>query len=1560
MCSRSDCDTYDTPSDAYSLPSQSDSIMPVDSTLAVRFAQATLRCTIATIHLVGVSLPNTTSGGSLRLRAPPLLSCLRTCQYDSSSWAAFVCRCASNVEPNELWVPCINTKNTHVVDSGLDSSPSYVTSFAACPPVQQVSCQFDAPTSNYSCVRSQQESADLLSAIVLCDELGSDDSDADLRSEASQRTSEYEFDNGSDSELGGETWPRLEEVVPRRSGLHANDIVNRETDTGYNRLTSEALSELAREFKATQGLRDMSSRTPCSSILSGFSQSIPTDVSLETGSEYSINEFNIETNSESSEGRSSTMSELDADGLWNSKLDRYQEQEPGDDQGWPERILQRLQEDSEYFEDTEKESPPVDVYGKYNKGDLEYATPLYEDHPWPDTLNLDSPVEVTRLKPDSVLATFLSELRGEKSVWLSEALDLDRAESLVGENSADGYYFINGWDIEEAASEPCVLHADFITNNVRASETPAVTPEQLTTLKSSIPVDEKKKGKKYKPVDKKIRPVDGVRPMNTLVETAVPEDPALTLPPLSSTPPDFTPTGRFTEERMKMMDIDKNTHLWPEEKKLFKHILVLNEKAFAWGDDERGIFRRDWFSDYKFAVVDHKPWFFKNIPIPPAYKEAYMKLIKEKIDAGVYEPSQSSYRSRWFCVAKKNGKFRLVHDMQPLNAVSIRDAGQPPVLDEFVESFAGHLIFTALDMYSGYDARTLHPESRYLTAWESPYGPLQHTCLPQGYTNAVAVYQAIMNKILELEIRAGTCRAFIDDVAIKGQETPRNGTEPTDTLTENPGIRTYIWNHAVDVHRIIHRVKCAGGTFSGKKGQIGVREVLITGQVCNTHGRVPDTDKISKIIKWPVPTCVTDVRGFGGLAGTMRVWIENYSNRMRPLVKLTKKNAVFAWNEDCNRAFNEIKKAITRAPILRPINYQIKNRVILMVDSSMIAAGFILGQESDEGRFHPARYGSRPMNERESRYSQAKLELYGLFIALKTWRIYLSGVQFTVFMDAQYVIGMLKSFDPLPSAAENRWKAGIQMFDMRIEHKPAAQMKAADALSRRTPTAEEMEALKGLERKEELEGEWSENIGLLVHAPLFIKRQPCYQGIDLPSYQLEMSEQLDPEERVRSIRDFLLTGNIPELDGPKQRQRFLMKTRRYKIVNDQLYRQHADGADLKVIFDPQKRRDLLKQVHDGYGHRGVHAVFETLKHRFWWPYMFQDIKHHIATCHECQIRSTVRLAIPPTVSQPATIFQKIYLDVMHMPTAQGYKYIVAARDDLSQAAEGRALKTANSITVSKFLWEEIICRYGAIGVVVTDNGPEVQKAFEILVEKYNLPQVKISAYNSPANGVVERGHYIIREALVKACEGNINRWPNLVHHTFFADKIMPRKATGFSPFYLLYGIDPVLPFDLTEVTYLVDGFYAGMDSVDLLALRIRQLEKRPSDLAKAAESIIAQRVKNKAQFEKRYRRLLRKEDYEPGELVIVQNSSTFKSHNRKHKARYLGPLVVERKTIGGSYVLKDLDGTINRRSVAARRLLPYHSRGDLQLDRIEKITKDSLGEDSDTVSIGEDTESEEG
>ena len=136
--------------------------------------------------------------------------------------------------------------------------------------------------------------------------------------------------------------------------------------------------------------------------------------------------------------------------------------------------------------------------------------------------------------------------------------------------------------------------------------------------------------------------------------------------------------------------------------------------------------------------------------------------------------------------------------------------------------------------------------------------------------------------------------------------------------------------------------------------------------------------------------------------------------------------------------------------------------------------------------------------------------------------------------------------------------------------------------------------------------------------------------------------------------------------------------------------------------------------------------------------------------------------IPVNVSQPVALFYKAYLDVMKMPEAQGKNWIVACRDDMSGNPEGRALAKDNSQALASFVIEQIIFCYGTMGELVTDNGASLGGEFTQLVNKYNVHWIKISPYNSQANGVVEHGHFTIQEALVKMCEGNISKWPSLL------------------------------------------------------------------------------------------------------------------------------------------------------------------------------------------------------
>jgi hypothetical protein len=110
---------------------------------------------------------------------------------------------------------------------------------------------------------------------------------------------------------------------------------------------------------------------------------------------------------------------------------------------------------------------------------------------------------------------------------------------------------------------------------------------------------------------------------------------------------------------------------------------------------------------------------------------------------------QSSYRSRWFCVLKKDGlSLRIVHDLQPLNAVTIRDTAVPPMTEQLAESFGGHACYGSLDLFVSFDQRLVHPDSRDFMTFQSPLGTLRLTRIAMGYTNSPQILHGDTTYIL--------------------------------------------------------------------------------------------------------------------------------------------------------------------------------------------------------------------------------------------------------------------------------------------------------------------------------------------------------------------------------------------------------------------------------------------------------------------------------------------------------------------------------------------------------------------------------------------------------------------------------------------------------------------------------------------------------------------------------------------------------------------------------------------------------------------------------------------
>ena len=1050
----------------------------------------------------------------------------------------------------------------------------------------------------------------------------------------------------------------------------------------------------------------------------------------------------------------------------------------------------------------------------------------------------------------------------------------------------------------------------------------------------------------YKKVANKTRPVATTLPENFRIVRHEHPDPLAGMLPLPTHPPDFVPVGRLTKERRDKMTVGDG-FLLPEEIKLVDWILGTHHRAFAWGDEERGAFDPKYFEPVEIPHIEHVPWVLRQGPIPRGIHDEVIRIIQDKCRSGVYEPSSSSYNSRWFCVFKKDGKsLRLVHALEPLNAVTIRNSAMPPYTDIVAEDFAARSIYTTLDLYVSFDQRQLHKNSRDMTTFGTPFGALRLAVLPMGWTNSPAVLQGDVNHMLRPEI-PHTTQPFADDVPIKGPPTRYELPDGSyETIPENPGIRRFVWEHLTDVHRVLQRVEAYGATFSGKKAFIGVPQADIVGHLCSYEGRIADPSRVKVIQDWPIPTNVSEVRAFLGTCGVLRIFIEKYTLIARPLIQLTRKDAPFEIGPDQLKAIRILKLAVSTSPALRPIDYQSERPVTLAVDSCANGVGYILFQQGEGKKRYPSRFGSITFNDRESRYSQAKLELYGLFRALRHTQLYIIGVKkLVVEMDAKFIKGMINNPTLHPNDAINRWISAILLFDFELVHIPAEKHTGADGLSRRPRAPEDTE----FEDPEEID-EWID-----THAGLFIDANSPQSicdpspalgmvladvsvfGVEAPSPSPSVpgddenvsiprsSKAGKRDAKLEEIREFLDTlSRPPQLSDEGYRQ-FIRQAMDYFLQGDRMFRKSTKGNP-KLVPPSRDRLRLIRYAHDSIGHKGVFATSRCLLVRFWWPHLNEDVRWFVRTCHQCQIRQTEYFLIPPILPHVPTLFRKAHIDTFLMPKIGSYRYVIHARCALSSYPEARATSSESGKVIGTFIFESILCRWGALSEIVTDNGSPYVAALDWIGAKYGIHHIKISGYNSRANGLVESKHFNVREAIMKTCDGDESKWREVLPQVLWAERITIRKTIGYSPYYIVHGVQPILPFDIVEATYLEPSQDIGLSTEELVATRARQLAKRPDDIAHVQETVTKFRRKNLERFEKTHRMRITDFDFRPGSLVLVRNTRIEESLNRKTKARYLGPMVVVEKTKGRSYVVAELDGATSRLRVAGFRLIPYFSR----------------------------------
>ncbi len=351
-----------------------------------------------------------------------------------------------------------------------------------------------------------------------------------------------------------------------------------------------------------------------------------------------------------------------------------------------------------------------------------------------------------------------------------------------------------------------------------------------------------------------------------------------------------------------------------------------------------------------------------------------------------------------------------------MNLVTIRDAGVPPGICDYVDDMQGRQCAGAIDLLLGYLQEPLDERSRDLTTFRTPIGLYRLTRLAVGATNLVAIFQRLITTILRDKI-LDTCLPFIDDIGIRGPVSNYND----ERLPDNPIIRRWVFEHAINAERVLFRVEEAGLTVNGDKLIIAAPEVTIVGTTVSKEGKQAQESQLKKILNWPAPKTAFELRGFYGLFNFLRHYAPGCGNAESVIRRRLqgRKGEPIDWDEEAQAAFDYLKEQLARRLVIKPIDYSSNRLVIVLVDLSNIAIGVAIWQLNEGGKRQPVLFDLIGFLPVETRYSQPKLELRGVHKVLIKYKYMLAGLRFVLECDAILLRQTLNTPD-LPTATLTR------------------------------------------------------------------------------------------------------------------------------------------------------------------------------------------------------------------------------------------------------------------------------------------------------------------------------------------------------------------------------------------------------------------------------------------------------------------------------------------------------------------------------------------------------------
>ncbi|RXN06058.1 Transposon Ty3-I Gag-Pol [Labeo rohita] len=677
-------------------------------------------------------------------------------------------------------------------------------------------------------------------------------------------------------------------------------------------------------------------------------------------------------------------------------------------------------------------------------------------------------------------------------------------------------------------------------------------------------------------------------------------------------------------------------------------------------------------------------------------KETLQDLVCRSVISPVTETTE--WVNSLAITEKKNGSLRVCLDPRDLNKAIKRQHHSIPTPDEVCSNLAGKSIFTILDEKDGYWQIKLDEPSSKLCTFNSPWGRYCFRRLPFGIRSASEVFQ---QKNCETFGDIQGVHIIADDMIIAASSEQE---------------------HDEILDKVMERAKAAKMRFNGEKIQFKVKTVKYMGHIITPEGLRPDEAKVKAITDMPPPEDKQALQRLLGMTKYLAQYIPKEASLTAPLRQLLRKDAVWQWNPHHSTASENLKSALTKAPVLR--FYDHKKPLTIQADSSKDGLGACLLQEG-----HPVCYASRALTDTEQRYAQIEKELLAILFAARKFHQYRYGRTVMVQSDHKPLENIMQKQLCKAPARLQRMLLQLQKYELNIAYTPGKHMHIADMLSRATVGSEADDSGDLYDEK-------------VVHG-------------------LEATDALSPQTlqqlKEATVADQVLQDLCEKVETgwPQRRRSVNSNLHSYWPMRHKISVQNGIVmAGDKIIIPHSFRKAILEKLH--IAHQGMQRTKAKARKSLYWPGMAQDIEMMVEKCAPCQQLQPWQQKEPLiTHDVPELPWMKVGADIFEL---RGQSYLLLV-DYLTKYPEVLNIPDKSAHTVIQKM-KSVFARHGIPKELVSDNVPFASYEMQAFAALWDVKLTFSSPGYPQSNGLAERAIKTVKHALKKALQTGTD--PHLV------------------------------------------------------------------------------------------------------------------------------------------------------------------------------------------------------